>query len=192
MVPDPNCAVSPNPINRTQYRVYPEPISAQQRVEGTHMTTLFQDDPYLSAIFAELELLANPFQENLEKIEEVIDRSERDGICSGEVAQAVREEIEERVLELGILFSKTVSLHQGLSNAGSVAALLTREEMLFKLNELGYPLTESYLDMISWGSEGYVGPPTVRLSRKTTLYKLDDAVAWAKSHFSSARTLVVA
>jgi hypothetical protein len=123
------------------------------------MTTPRQDDPYLSAMFAELESLANPFQENLEKLEEVIDRSERDGICSEEVAQAVREEIEEWVIELGILFSKTLYLHQGLSNAGSIAALLTREEMLFKLNELGYPLTESYLNKISWGSDGYVGPP---------------------------------
>jgi hypothetical protein len=155
------------------------------------MTTPPQDNPYLSAMFAELESLANPFQENLEKLEEVIDRSERDGICSEEVAQAVREEIEEWVIELGILFSKTLYLHQGLSNAGSIAALLTREEMLFKLNELGYPLTESYLNKISWGSDGYVGPPTVHLSPKTKLYKLDDAVAWAKSHFSSApRTLV--
>jgi hypothetical protein len=150
------------------------------------MTTSYQDDPYLSAMFAELESLANPFQENLEKLEEVIDRSERDGICSEEVAQAVREEIEEWVIELGILFSKTLSLHEGLSNAGSIAALLTREEMLFKLNELGYPLTESYLNEISWGSDGYVGPPAVRLSRKTTLYKLDNAIAWANSHFSSA------
>jgi hypothetical protein len=155
------------------------------------MTTSFQDDPYLSAMFAELESLANPFQENLEKLEEVIDRSERDGICSEEVAQAVREEIEEWVIELGMLFTKTLFLHQGLSNAGSIAALLTRKEMLFKLNELGYPLTESYLNKISWGSDGYVGPPIVHLSRKTTLYKLDDAVAWANSHFSSApRTLV--
>ena len=156
------------------------------------MTTSYQDDPYLSAMFAELESLANPFQENLEKIEEVIDRSERDGICSEEVAQAVREEIEECVLELHILFSTTLSLHEGLSNGGSVAALLTREEMLFKLNKLGYPLTESNLDKISWGSDGYVGPPTVRLSRKTTLYKVDDAVAWAKSHFSSASRALVA
>jgi hypothetical protein len=43
------------------------------------MTTSYQDDPYLSAMFAELESLANPFQENLEKLKEVIDRSERDG-----------------------------------------------------------------------------------------------------------------
>jgi hypothetical protein len=150
------------------------------------MTTPRQDKPYLSAKFAELESLANPFYENLVKLDEVIDRSERDGICSEEVAQAVREEIGERVLELGILFSETLSLHEGLSNAGSIAALLTREEMLFKLNELGYLLTESYLNKISWGSDGYVGPPTVRLSRKTTLYRLDDAIAWANSHFSSA------
>jgi hypothetical protein len=88
------------------------------------MTTPRQDKPYLSAKFAELESLANPFYENLVKLDEVIDRSERDGICSEEVAQAVREEIGERVLELGILFSETLSLHEGLSNAGSIAALL--------------------------------------------------------------------
>jgi hypothetical protein len=154
------------------------------------MTTLFQDDPYLSAMFAELELLTNPLHENWEKLEEVIDRSERDGICSKEVAQALREEIDYWFMDLGMLFIKTLSLHQGLSNDGSMAALLTREEMISKLNELGYPVTESYLNKIASGSDDDRGPPIIRLSTKTWLYKLDDAVAWAESHFSSARALV--
>jgi hypothetical protein len=47
----------------------------------------FQDDPYLSAMFAELDSLTSPLQENWEKLQDVIDRSERDGICSREVAQ---------------------------------------------------------------------------------------------------------
>jgi hypothetical protein len=79
-----------------------------------------------------------------------------------------------------------------LSNAGSIAALLTREEMIVKLIEMGYPVTETYLDKISRESDVNVGPPTIRLSRKTTLYKLDDAVTWARSHIISGRTLGVA
>jgi hypothetical protein len=127
-------------------------------------TTLFQDDPYLSATFAELESFTNPFQEHLEKLEEVIDRSEGEGTCSKEVAQAVREEIAEWISDLGILFTKTVFLHEGLSNAGSTAALLTREEMIFKLKELGYRVSESYLNKVC---DGYVGPRVVHLSSKT-------------------------
>lgn len=155
------------------------------------MTTLSQDDPHFSAMPAELESLWDRLHDNLEKLQEVVDRSELEGSCSKDVAQALWQEIEDACNGLGIVVFKALRLYQGLSNGGSTAALLTRKEMILKLNELGYSVTERYLNKLSGWADGYPGPPVVRLSPKTQLYKLDDAVAWAKSHFSSARALVV-
>lgn len=150
------------------------------------MTTSRQDNPYLSAVNAELKSILDPFSEYLLKLEEVINRAERDGICSEEVAEAARDEIYECMMELEGLFGKTYLIHKELRLAETITALLTRDQMLLRLNELGYPLTATYLDEISVPSGGYAGPPIAELRGKATLYRLDEAIAWANAHFSSA------
>jgi hypothetical protein len=120
------------------------------------------------------------------KLEEVINRAERDGICSEEVAEAARDEIYECMMELEGLFVKTYLLHEEYRIVEMITALLTRDQMLLRLNELGDPLTATYLDKISVPSGGYAGPPIAELRGKATLYRLDEAIAWANSHFSSA------
>jgi hypothetical protein len=66
------------------------------------MTTL--DDPYLCALCAELESICDPFAQ---KLEEVIDRSERDGICSEKAAEAAREKIGRCMEEVNLVLLKT-------------------------------------------------------------------------------------
>jgi hypothetical protein len=70
------------------------------------------EDPHLSALMAEFESMMDPFLLSYEKLEEVINRSERDGVCSDEVTQAAREEIESRRDELNFLVLKTILLHR--------------------------------------------------------------------------------
>jgi len=60
------------------------------------------------------------------------------------------------------------------------AALLTREQLRLKLNELGYPLTQSYFNKISLPSVN-AGPPVAKWWGKRPLYRLDEALAWAES-----------
>jgi hypothetical protein len=146
------------------------------------MTTSSQHDPNLSAKFAEWGSMEDQFAKHLQELEEVINRSERDGLCSVEVAQAAREMLGSCRKEMQSAFVATCCIHVEFSG-GSVADLLTREQMLLRLNELGYPLTASHLKKV-WG------PLTERWGR-AELYRLDDAVAWAKSHFGSARAVVV-
>jgi hypothetical protein len=88
------------------------------------MTTSYQDDPYLSAaVFAELErAMSDPFAQHLEKLEEVINRSERDGLCSEEVAQAAREKMGAWMKELSFLLVKTYLLHEQFRDAETMAA----------------------------------------------------------------------
>jgi hypothetical protein len=142
------------------------------------MTISNQDD---SAVLAEVKATTDPFRKHFEKLEQVINRWERDGVCSEEVAQAAREEVEARSCELGIVLFKTFRLLGTFSSAGSVAALLTGEQMLLRLNELGYPLTATYFKKISGRSGGYAGPPVAERWGRVSFYRLDEAVAWAKS-----------
>jgi len=87
------------------------------------------------------------------------------------------------------LVAETYLLHEEFRVAETFTALLTREQMLLRLNELGYPLTESYLKRISGQSGGYAGPPIAELRGNVTLHRFDEAVAWANSHFSSGRAV---
>ena len=118
------------------------------------MTTSHKDNPYLSAVYAELESISDPFYEHLHKLDEVINRSERDGLCSEEVAQAARDKIYECLRELETLTVKTRFLHEEFRIAETFTALLAREQMLLRLNELGFPLTERYFNKISGRSGG--------------------------------------
>jgi hypothetical protein len=150
------------------------------------MTTSHKDNAYLSAVSAELESISDPFHEHLQKLDEVINRSERDGLCSAEAAEAARDKIYECIRELETLFVKTYDFHEEFRVAETFTALLTREQMLMRLNELGYPLTATYLNKISGRSGGDAGPPIAKPRGTATLYRLDEAIAWANSHFSSA------
>jgi hypothetical protein len=147
------------------------------------MTTSHQDD-YDYTLFKEFGA-SDPYA-HLERLEEVVNRWEREDGCSEEVAQAAREELGSRMEELGIFLCKAFFFHRSFSNTGSVAALLTREQVLLRLNELGYPLTATYFKKISGRSGGYAGPPVAERWGKVNLYRLDEAVAWANSHFGSA------
>jgi hypothetical protein len=87
------------------------------------MTTSYQDDSYLPAVFTELErAMSDPFVQHLEKLEEVINRSERDGLCSEEVAQAAREKMGAWMEELGFLLVKTYLLHEQFRVAETATA----------------------------------------------------------------------
>jgi hypothetical protein len=170
-------------------RVYPEPIPVSKHpVEESHMTISHQDD---SAVLAEFASTADPLAQHLENLKKVINRLEREAVCSQKVAQAALEEVESRSLELGTWLSKTFELRESLSNAASVASLLTREQMLRKLNELGYPLTASYFKKIAGRTGGYAGPPIAERWGSVSFYRLDEAVAWAKSLFGSTRCALV-
>jgi hypothetical protein len=63
--------------------------------------------------------------------------------------------------------------------------LLTRAQLRLKLNEHGYPLTQSYLNKISLPSVN-AGPPVAKWWGKRPLYRLDDALAWAESRCGSS------
>jgi hypothetical protein len=60
---------------------------------------------------------------------------------------------------------------------------LTREQVLQRLNERGYPIKASYFNKICLPSRN-AGPPAAKLwghgKRPRPLYKLDDALAWAE------------
>jgi hypothetical protein len=104
----------------------------------------YEDDPYLSAMYAELESIWDPFAQHLEKLEDAINQSEREGICSEEVAQAAREEIQACMEEVDlVLFIKTWILHEKLRAAEIISAPLAREQPRLKLNERGYSLAAS-------------------------------------------------
>ena len=57
---------------------------------------------------------------------------------------------------------------------------LTRDQLLTRLNECGYPIKASYFNKICLPSRN-AGPPAAKLFGKRPLYKLDDAIAWAES-----------
>jgi hypothetical protein len=149
------------------------------------------NNPYLAAVCAELNSFWDPFNEHLHNLADVINRLKRDGLCSAEVAQAADDTISECVLELEMVYVKTRDLHNELRIAETFTALLTREQMLLRLNEMGYPLNESYLNKVLGRSGGHAGPPIAELQGEVTLYRLDEAIAWANSHFSSAPSALV-
>jgi hypothetical protein len=143
------------------------------------MTMSHQDD---SAMLAEFEAAADPLDRRFEKVEQVIERWEREGVCSEEVARAVGEEIEARSWELYFLIYKTLLFLGTFSSADSVAALLTREQLLLRLNELGYPPTPAYFENNSGRSGDCAEPPVAERWAGVSFYRLDEVFAWAKSH----------
>ena len=81
-------------------------------------TSIYQEDPFLSARMAEFEsqdAALNPFRLCIEKLEGEVDRSERDGVCSREVAKAARQEIEELTSEMECLILKKIEIHRRIS-----------------------------------------------------------------------------
>lgn len=65
---------------------------------------------------AQDEMLA-PFRLSFEELEEEVDRAERDGVCSEEVAEVAREEIVDLDLHLGILIMRKVRLQNWIRAA---------------------------------------------------------------------------
>jgi hypothetical protein len=72
----------------------------------------------------------------------------------------------------------------------NATALLTREQLRFKLNELGYPLTQSYFNKLCLPSVN-AGPAVAKWWGKRPLYTLDDGISWAEERCSSARGQLV-
>jgi hypothetical protein len=62
---------------------------------------------------------------------------------------------------------------------------LTREQLRVKLNELGYPLTQSYFNKLCLPSVN-AGPPVSKWWGKRPLYTLDDGIAWAEARCGSS------
>jgi hypothetical protein len=61
---------------------------------------------------------------------------------------------------------------------------LTREQLRVKLNELGYPLTQSYFNKLCLPSVN-AGPPVAKWWGKRPLYTLDEGIAWAEARCGS-------
>jgi hypothetical protein len=73
----------------------------------------------------------------------------------------------------------------------NIAPLLTREQLRLKLNELGYPLTDSYFRKICLPTFS-AGPPVAKWWGKRPLYRLDEGLAWAESRCGSSPGKLVA
>ena len=92
--------------------------------KGKPMTILNQEDPRHSAILADFEsqeAMMAPFLLSFKELEEVINSSERDGVCSDKVAEAAREDIKVLMWELDLLILKKVQLHQQFRAAEKVS-----------------------------------------------------------------------
>ena len=76
-------------------------------------------------------------------------------------------------------------------NENTAPALLTREQLRLKLNESGYPLTQSYFNKISLPSVN-AGPPVAKWWGRRPLYRLDEALDWAESRCGSSPGKIVA
>lgn len=61
----------------------------------------------------------------------------------------------------------------------------TREQLRLKLNELGYPLTQSYFNKLCLPSVN-AGPPVASWFGKRPLYTLDGGIAWAEARCGTA------
>ena len=57
---------------------------------------------------------------------------------------------------------------------------LTRDELLARLNQRGYPFGASYFAKICMPSRN-AGPPVAKWWGKRPLYRLEPAIAWAES-----------
>jgi hypothetical protein len=78
-----------------------------------------------------------------------------------------------------------------MNHQTSTEDLLTREQLRLRLNERGYPITSSYWAKINLPSVN-AGPPVAKWFGKRPLYRLEDALAWAESRCSTARSRLVA
>jgi hypothetical protein len=76
--------------------------------------------PSFTANLAELELqdaILEPFRLSVEELDEMVDRFERDGVCSAEGVEKAREEIDNLVLDLNFLVIRKVELNERLRAA---------------------------------------------------------------------------
>jgi hypothetical protein len=82
------------------------------------MSTLkYRKLPSFTANIAELEALdaiLTPFRLIVEELDEMVDRLERDGVCSAEGAEKAREEIDSIVLDMNFVGIRKVELHERL------------------------------------------------------------------------------
>ncbi len=87
-------------------------------------TSIYPEDPFFSASrmaeFESLDATLDPFRVSLEGLEEEIDLAERNGHCSGEVAEAARQDLEELTGELEYLILGKMLIHERIGDAGKV------------------------------------------------------------------------
>jgi hypothetical protein len=87
-------------------------------------TSIYPEDPFLSASrmpeFESLDATLDPFRVSLDELEEEIDLAERYGHCSGEVAEAARQDLEELTGRLEYLILGKMLIHQRIGAAGKV------------------------------------------------------------------------
>jgi hypothetical protein len=69
----------------------------------------------------------------------------------------------------------------------SLDAYLTRDQLLSRLNERGYPIKPTYFHKMCLPSRN-AGPPVAKWWGKRPLYKLDDALAWAELRCMNSAT----
>jgi hypothetical protein len=69
--------------------------------------------------------------------------------------------------------------------------LLTREQLLQRLNGRGFPIKASYFNKLCLPSRN-AGPPPAVWYGKRPLYRLEDALLWAESKCSTSRAGVAA
>jgi hypothetical protein len=88
--------------------------------KGKPMSTLKYQDVTM-ADFESQDAMMTPFLLSFEELREAINRSERDGVCSGKAAEAAREEIEELKWKLDLLMFKKIAFHQQFRTAEKVS-----------------------------------------------------------------------
>jgi hypothetical protein len=88
------------------------------------MTILNQEDWDQSAMMAEFDsqdAMMTPFLLSFEELEGTINRCERDGFCSNEVAEAAREKIKELIWKLDLLILQKIRLQRRFRTAERVS-----------------------------------------------------------------------
>jgi len=72
-----------------------------------------QDDiSSMMAAFESQDAMMTPFLMSFEKLKEVINRAEHEGVCSEEVAETARQEIEDLRFKMDLLVLKKIKLRQ--------------------------------------------------------------------------------
>jgi hypothetical protein len=79
------------------------------------MSRLKFQDPSISAMLTEFSshcAMMTPFRRSFQELEDGVDRLERDGVCSEQVAEAARQEIRRLLFTLDVLILKKIEIQQ--------------------------------------------------------------------------------